>query len=109
MDQQLLQEALVRLSRQLHTIKWLLGFFFVLFIAMLAILGFMTYKVITFTHDINNRINSFESKTTQSLDLKSQLCSSKTLTSLLDDKARLWDRVRPLRHRSRSQTRCAGR
>ena len=82
MEQQLLAE-IQRLRRSLRKIKLLLGFFFLLFIAMIAILGFIAYKVITFTADINNRITTFENKTSETLDIKSQICENKSLTTLL--------------------------
>jgi cell division protein FtsL len=82
MEQQLLIE-MQRLRRSLRTIKLLLGFFFLVFIALLAVLGFIAYKVVTFTHDVNNRITKFENTTSQNLDVKQQICSNKSLTGLL--------------------------
>lgn len=89
MDQQVLL-AVSRLSRQLRAVKWLLGFFFVMLVAMLAILGFVAYKVITFTNHVTSQINNLEtkasqieSKTSQSLDLKQQLCTDKSITTFL--------------------------
>ncbi len=79
MDDQLLQKV----HRQLRGIKIMLGFFFVMLIAMLAILGFIAYKVITFTQDVSTKITNLELKTSQSLDLKKQVCSNTSLTGLL--------------------------
>jgi predicted PurR-regulated permease PerM len=71
-------KLLKRINRQLRAIRFMLTFFFLLFIAMLAILGFIAYKVITFTQQVNNKIDSIEQSTTQKLDIKSQLCEDAT-------------------------------
>jgi predicted PurR-regulated permease PerM len=73
-------KLLKRINRQLRAIKIMLGFFFFMFIAMLAILGFIAYKVITFTQQVNNKINSIEQSTSQKLDIKSQLCEDTSST-----------------------------
>jgi hypothetical protein len=52
----------------------MLGFLFLLFLASLAILGFIAYKVVTFTQDVNNKITNIENTTNQKLDVKSELC-----------------------------------
>ncbi len=80
MDEQLLRSV----SRQLRAIKIMLGAFFVFFIAMLAILGFITYKVITFTQDVSSRITNLQNQTSETLDLKSKVCNNKSLSNLLD-------------------------
>ena len=84
MEPQVVDEQLLRsVQRQLRAIKYMLLFFFVLMVAMLAILGYIAYKVITFTQDINTKITNFENTTTQNLDFKSKVCDNKSLTSLL--------------------------
>jgi len=45
--------------------------------------GFIAYKVITFTQDVSTKITNLELKTSQSLDLKKQVCSNTSLTGLL--------------------------
>ncbi len=69
---------LKRINRQLRAIKVMLGFFFLLIVAMLAILGFIAYKVVTFTHDVNTKITNIENTTSQKIDVKSQLCQNAT-------------------------------
>jgi predicted PurR-regulated permease PerM len=71
-------KLLKRINRQLRAIRIMLTFFFLLFIAMLAIICFIAYKVITFTQQVNNKINSIEQTTTQRLDIKGQLCEDTT-------------------------------
>lgn len=79
MDDQLLRSV----QRQLRTIKFLLSFFFLMLLAMIAILGFIAYKVVTFTQDVQTKINNIETKTSQNIDLKGQLCSNASVKSLL--------------------------
>jgi predicted PurR-regulated permease PerM len=79
-----MDEKLARkINRQLRAIKVMLGFFSVLIIGMLLILGFIAWKVITFTQSVNSKITNIENSTQQKLDIKSQLCdgtSSNTIT-----------------------------
>jgi cell division protein FtsL len=82
MDEQLLR-SVQKLQKQLRAIKIMLGFFFFMLLAMLAILGFVTYKVITFTQDVTNRITNIQTQTRESLDLKTKVCDNKSLTGLL--------------------------
>lgn len=80
-------KLLKRINRQLRGIKIILTLFFLLILAMLAILGFIAYKVVTFTHDVNTKITNIENTTSQKIDIKSQLCndtvSSNTLVKQL--------------------------
>lgn len=78
-DEQLLRSV----NRQLRAIKLMLSFFFIMLLAMLAILGFVTYKVITFTQDVQSKIDSIEDKASRSLDFRGQVCDNKTLTGFL--------------------------
>ncbi len=63
-----------RINRQLRAIKVMLGFFTLMFIAMIAILGFIAWKVVTFTQDVNEKITNIQTTTEQKLDIKSDLC-----------------------------------
>jgi cell division protein FtsL len=71
-------KLLRRINRQLRGIKVMLTLFFLMLVAMLAILGFIAYKVVTFTHDVNNKITNIENTTSQKIDVKSQLCLDAT-------------------------------
>lgn len=77
------REAIDRLNKSLRTIKVLLGFFALMLIATLAMVGYVTYKVVTFTRDVNNKIDKFQSQAAETLDVKSQLCKSETLENFL--------------------------
>ncbi|MEO6513253.1 MAG: hypothetical protein ABIR37_01080 [Candidatus Saccharimonadales bacterium] len=72
-----MDEKLARkINRQLRAIKVMLGFFTLLMITTLVILGFIAWKVVTFTHDVNTKITNIETSTQQKLDIKSQLCDN---------------------------------
>lgn len=71
------------IRRQLRAIKLMLGFFSLLLVAMLLILGFIAWKVVTFTQDVSNRITNIQEKTQQNLDLKEQICSNNSISGLL--------------------------
>jgi predicted PurR-regulated permease PerM len=77
------EKMMRKINRQLRAIKVMLGFFSLLIIAMLLILGFIAWKVVTFTQDVNNKITNIEHTTQQKLDIKGELCdgaSSNTIT-----------------------------
>lgn len=76
-------KLLRRINRQLRGIKVMLGFFFLLIVAMLAILGFIAYKVVTFTQEVNTKITNIENTTSQKIDVKSQLCDGSSGSSVL--------------------------
>lgn len=78
-----MDEKLARkINRQLRAIKVMLGFFTLLFIGMLVILGFIAWKVVTFTSSVNTKITNIENSTQQKLDIKSQLCSGASSNSI---------------------------
>lgn len=80
-----MDEKLARkINRQLRGIKIMLGFFFLMSLAMLLILGFIAFKVISFTRTVDSKINNIEQSTSQKLDVKSQLCSANNSTKLLE-------------------------
>jgi cell division protein FtsL len=78
MDEKLLR----RINRQLRGIKVMLGFFALLLIVMLAIMAFVAWKVVTFTHSVNTKISNIEQTTQQKLDIKKQLCDGTTSNAI---------------------------
>ncbi len=70
------EKLLKRINRQLRGIRIMLGLFFLMFIGMLAILGFIAFKVITFTQEVNTKIQNIQQTTQEQLDVKSQLCDN---------------------------------
>jgi hypothetical protein len=74
-----IDEKLIRkLNRQMRTLRYMLGFFTLVTIAVLGIWIYMAYKFVTFTQDVNNKITTIQNTTTQKLDIKSQLCKDTT-------------------------------
>jgi len=79
-----MDEVLVRqLTRQLKLLNFWITFFGVLFVIGFIILGVLIYKVITFTHDAENKFTSLQQKTEQTLNVQKQLCTTKSVGSLL--------------------------
>jgi cell division protein FtsL len=78
-DEQLLKQ----LVRQMKILNFWVTFFGVLFVAALAIAGFMLYKMVTFVHQTEQKIDSIQAKTSQTLNVQNQLCSDATLKTLL--------------------------
>lgn len=70
------EKLLKKINRQLRTIKIIMSFFSLLIICMFLLLGFIAYKVVSFTRDAETKITNIQTKAEQSIDLKSQLCSS---------------------------------
>ena len=80
-----MDEKLARkINRQLRAIKVMLGFFTLLMITTLVILGFIAWKVVTFTQSVNNKITNIENSTQQKLDIKSQLCNGTSPNAITD-------------------------
>jgi hypothetical protein len=77
------EKAVKKLNRQLRAIKSMLFFFSILMVVSLVILGFLAWKVLTFTNDVNNKIDSFQQTTEQNLNFKNQLCNDDTVGSFL--------------------------
>jgi cell division protein FtsL len=74
------EKFLKRINRQLRTIKVMLGFFTLVMLAVLVIWIFIAYKLVTFTHNIDNKVTNIQNTTSQKLDVKSQLCNDATST-----------------------------
>jgi hypothetical protein len=51
---------------------------------MLLILGFIAWKVVTFTQDVDNKITNIENTTQQKLDIKGQLCDGASQNTITD-------------------------
>ena len=78
-----MDEKLARkINRQLRAIKVMLAFFTLLMVSTLIILGFIAWRVMTFTHDVNTKITNIETSTQEKLDIKSQLCDNANQNTL---------------------------
>lgn len=80
MDNEVLLKQLVR---QMKLLNFWVTFFGVLFIAALAVAGFMLYKMVTFVHQTEQRLESIQTKTSQTLDVQNQVCGDATLKTFL--------------------------
>jgi predicted PurR-regulated permease PerM len=78
------EKVLRKINRQLRAIKIMLGFFSLFILAMLLILGFIAWKVVTFTQDVDNKITNIENTTQQKLDIKGQLCDGASQNTITD-------------------------
>jgi predicted PurR-regulated permease PerM len=72
------EKLLKKINRNLRAVKFMLSTLFLLFFAIIAVLGFIAYKVVTFTNDVNTKITNIENTTTEKLDVKSELCEGAT-------------------------------
>ena len=78
------EKMMRKINRQLRGIKVMLGFFTLLFVSMILILGFIAWKVVTFTSEVNNKITNIEHTTQQKLDIKSELCEGASQYTITD-------------------------
>jgi hypothetical protein len=77
------QPELHKILRQLKILNFWIAFFGVSILITMAIFGFLAFKLVTFVQNTNNQLTTLQKNTTETLDVKSQLCSS----SLLKDSA----------------------
>ena len=79
MDDKLLRKV----HRQLRAIKLMLGFFSLIVIVMVLLLGYLAYKVVTFTHNIDNKVTNIQNTTSQKLDVEKNLCNNSSISNYL--------------------------
>lgn len=85
-----MDEALLRqLTRQLKILNIWISIIGTLILAAIVICIFLLFKVVTFVQDTSDRITSIQDNTKNTLNVKNQLCESKTLTNLLEDRSKL--------------------
>ena len=75
MDEKQLEKTLRKVNRQLRSIKALLAFFALLILCMFVLVGYVAYRVVSFTNDAETKITNIQKTTEQKLDIKSQLCN----------------------------------
>lgn len=68
-----------QLVKQLKIINFWITFFGTLFIVAFLILGVLIFKVVTFMRSTEQKITDFQSKTSQTLNVKDDLCKSGVL------------------------------
>ena len=77
-----MQEATAeQLVKLLKIINFWITFFGSLFIIVFVILGFLLFKVVTFVQSTQKSIENIQVKTSETLDVKDDLCSNSLLSS----------------------------
>ena len=77
----LMNEALMRqLVRQLKIINFWITLFGSLIIITLLLLGFMIFKVVTYLQNTEQKVTELRDKTTQTLNVKDDLCKNSLLS-----------------------------
>lgn len=84
-------ELLTVIAKQLKIIKFWLTLFGSLIVITLLVLGFLLFRLITFTSDAVNSVQSFQEDTRQSLDLKQRLCADDASGALARAQASVCD------------------
>ncbi len=64
-----------QLLKQLKILNFWITLFGILFLIILGIIGFFMYQTAMFVRDTSERVSDFQQSTTQSIDVKSQVCS----------------------------------
>jgi cell division protein FtsL len=81
-----MDEALAnQLSRQIKILNRWLKFLVLLFLVWFIVLGALVFKVASYAHTANNKINKLEQKATQGVNAQQKLCSSQAIRTYLQD------------------------
>ncbi|MEO5691304.1 MAG: hypothetical protein ABIQ64_03910 [Candidatus Saccharimonadales bacterium] len=64
-----------QLLKQLKILNFWITSFGILFLIILGTIGFFIYQTAMFVRDTSQRVSNFQQSTTQSIDVKSQVCS----------------------------------
>ncbi len=65
-----------QILRQLKILNFWIAFFGVSIIITMTAIGFLAFKMVTFVQKTNNQLTTLQQNTTETLDVKSQLCES---------------------------------
>lgn len=85
-----MDEVLLRqLTRQLKILNIWISIVGVTILAAITISIYLLVKVITFVQNTSDKITNLQQKTESSLNVKQQVCDSKSLSSLLQDRSTL--------------------
>lgn len=82
MDEVLLKQ----LVRQLKIMNFWISVYGALILVVLIIMGYLVFRVVTFVHETNQKIENISEQTKESLDFKNKVCSSDSLGGLLQDR-----------------------
>jgi hypothetical protein len=75
-----------QLVRQLKIMNLWISIFGTLILAVLLVLGYLVFRVVTFVHDTNQKIENISTQTKESLDFKTKICDSDSIGNLLTSK-----------------------
>ena len=76
----LMNEQLTKqLVRQLKIINFWITLFGSIIVITLLILGYLVFKVVTFVHSTEQKVSDLQKKTTQTLNVKDDLCNNSLL------------------------------
>lgn len=83
------QALLAQLTRQLKILNFWITIFGSLILVSFIIIIFLLFKVVSFVQDTSQKVSDLQEKTSSTLNVKQQLCDSKSLTDFLQDKSEL--------------------
>ncbi len=79
MDEVLLKQ----LVRQLKIMNFWISIYGALILVVLAVMGYLVFRVVTFVNDTNKKIDNLTTQTKETLDFKSKVCKSDSIGELL--------------------------
>ncbi len=74
---------LKQLVRQVKILNFWVSLFGVLFLATLAITGFLMFEAVSYIRTSTQKITDFQTKTSQTLDVQNQACNNNSLKAYL--------------------------
>jgi hypothetical protein len=83
MNNELLMRQLIR---QLKIMNFWISVYGALILVVLAAMGYMVFKVVTFVNDTNKKIDNLTTQTKETLDFKSKVCNSDSIGELLTNR-----------------------
>lgn len=70
-----------QLVRQLKIMNFWVTLFGSMIVLTLVVLGFFIFKIVTFVHSTEQKVSDLQRKTTQTLNVKDDLCKNSLLSS----------------------------
>ena len=77
----------LQLIRQLKILNTWVSIFGSLVLVTLVTLGVLVFKIVNFAQDTRTKISDIQQKTSQTFNVKDDICANKTITKLLGSKA----------------------
>ena len=70
-----------QLVRQLKIMNFWITLFGTVIVVTLLVLGVLVFKIVTFVHSTEQKVSDLQRKTTQTLNVKDDLCKNSVLSS----------------------------